>query len=116
MMFILGSSSSFPNTARSKLSHVSKIATATINLISVGGPHSIFNAASNPTISTGQFSSVTSNSHVKSNDKSNNNKVIVLSFDDNRIGDFTYAKPILDKYGFKATFFVICGKKLTVEL
>ncbi|MGC1927572.1 MAG: polysaccharide deacetylase family protein, partial [Candidatus Nitrosopolaris sp.] len=48
--------------------------------------------------------------HVKSNDKSNNNKVIVLSFDDNRIGDFTYAKPILDKYGFKATFFVICGK------
>jgi peptidoglycan/xylan/chitin deacetylase (PgdA/CDA1 family) len=110
MMFILDSSSSFPNTARSKLSHVSKIATATINLISVGGPHSIFNAASNPTISTGQFSSVTSNSHVKSNDKSNNNKVIVLSFDDNRIGDFTYAKPILDKYGFKATFFVICGK------
>jgi hypothetical protein len=29
---------------------------------------------------------------------------------DNRIGDFTYTKPILDKYGFKATFFIICGK------
>jgi len=40
----------------------------------------------------------------------NTNKVVILSFDDNRIGDFTYAKPILDKYGFKATFFVICGK------
>jgi len=39
-----------------------------------------------------------------------NNKAVILSFDDNRIGDFTYAKPILDKYGFKATFFVICGK------
>ena len=39
-----------------------------------------------------------------------NNKVVILSFDDNRKGDFTYAKPILDKYGFKATFFVICGK------
>jgi peptidoglycan/xylan/chitin deacetylase (PgdA/CDA1 family) len=34
----------------------------------------------------------------------------VLSFDDNRKGDFTYGKPILDKYGFKATFFIICGK------
>jgi peptidoglycan/xylan/chitin deacetylase (PgdA/CDA1 family) len=41
---------------------------------------------------------------------SNTGKVVILSFDDNRKGDFTYAKPILDKYGFKATFFVICGK------
>lgn len=39
-----------------------------------------------------------------------NTKVVILSFDDNRKGDFTYAKPILDKYGFKATFFIICGK------
>src|SRR5262249_55217887 len=32
-------------------------------------------------------------------------------FDDlHRKGDFIYAKPILDKYGFKATFFIICGK------
>lgn len=37
-------------------------------------------------------------------------KVVILSFDDNRKGDITYAKPILDKYGFKATFFIICGK------
>lgn len=47
---------------------------------------------------------------VGSNTKLVNNKAVVLSFDDNRIGDFTYAKPILDRYGFKATFFVICGK------
>ena len=40
----------------------------------------------------------------------NSNKILVLSFDDNRKGDFTYGKPILDKYGFKATFFIICGK------
>jgi len=40
----------------------------------------------------------------------NNNKIILLSFDDNRKGDITYAKPILDKYGFKATFFIICNK------
>jgi len=35
------------------------------------------------------------------------NKVVLLSFDDNLKGDFVYAKPILDKYGFKATFFII---------
>jgi peptidoglycan/xylan/chitin deacetylase (PgdA/CDA1 family) len=40
----------------------------------------------------------------------NSGKVIVLSFDDNRKGDLVYAKPILDKYGFKATFFIICNK------
>jgi peptidoglycan/xylan/chitin deacetylase (PgdA/CDA1 family) len=51
------------------------------------------------------------NNFLNSNAKNNNSKkVVILSFDDNRIGDFTYAKPILDKYGFKATFFVICGK------
>ena len=38
------------------------------------------------------------------------NKVVLLSFDDNLRGDFIYAKPILDKYGFKATFFIICNK------
>jgi peptidoglycan/xylan/chitin deacetylase (PgdA/CDA1 family) len=38
------------------------------------------------------------------------NKVVLLSFDDNLRGDFVYAKPILDKYGFKATFFIICNK------
>ncbi|HMH10565.1 MAG TPA: polysaccharide deacetylase family protein [Candidatus Nitrosopolaris rasttigaisensis] len=38
------------------------------------------------------------------------NKVVLLSFDDNLKGDFVYAKPILDKYGFKATFFIICNK------
>src|SRR5438094_8498263 len=45
-----------------------------------------------------------------SSHNSSTSKVVILSFDDNRKGDFTYAKPILDKYGFKATFFVICGK------
>lgn len=39
-------------------------------------------------------------------------KAVILSFDDNKEGDFTYAKPILDKYGFKATFFVICGRRV----
>jgi peptidoglycan/xylan/chitin deacetylase (PgdA/CDA1 family) len=41
-------------------------------------------------------------------------KVIILNFDDGRLSQYTNAKPILDKYGFKATFYVVCndiGKK-----
>jgi peptidoglycan/xylan/chitin deacetylase (PgdA/CDA1 family) len=52
-------------------------------------------------------SSITSANIIIAN---NSSKIIILGFDDNRKGDFTYAKPILDKYGFKATFFIICGK------
>ena len=37
-----------------------------------------------------------------------NNKVIMLGFDDGWKGQITFAKPILDKYGFKASFFVVC--------
>jgi peptidoglycan/xylan/chitin deacetylase (PgdA/CDA1 family) len=32
------------------------------------------------------------------------NKVVVLTFGDGRKSQFTNAKPILDKYGFKASF------------
>ena len=101
------------NPALSKSSHHSKSSTATTNGVSSSSSgnsgSTIKGTNSNPSISTGKSTSVTNNSVVNSNAK-NNNKVVVLSFDDNRIGDFTYAKPILDKYGFKATFFVICGK------
>src|SRR2546427_8461655 len=45
-------------------------------------------------------SNITSADNIITN---NSSKVIILGFDDNRKGDFTYAKPILDKYGFKAT-------------
>ncbi len=37
-------------------------------------------------------------------------KVAILVFDDNRKGNTTCAKPILDKYRFKTSFFVICNQ------
>jgi peptidoglycan/xylan/chitin deacetylase (PgdA/CDA1 family) len=52
-------------------------------------------------------SNITSANNIITN---NSTKIVILGFDDNRKGDFTYAKPVLDKYGFKATFFIICGK------
>ncbi|MFY9870321.1 MAG: polysaccharide deacetylase family protein [Candidatus Nitrosopolaris sp.] len=38
-----------------------------------------------------------------------NNKVIMIGFDDGWKGQITYAKPILDKYAFKASFFIVCN-------
>jgi hypothetical protein len=38
-----------------------------------------------------------------------NDKIVILNFDDGRKTQFTQAKPILDKYGFKATFYVVCN-------
>jgi peptidoglycan/xylan/chitin deacetylase (PgdA/CDA1 family) len=40
--------------------------------------------------------------------KDSNNKVVILTFGNAPKSQYTYAKPILDKYGFKASFFVVC--------
>ena len=50
-------------------------------------------------------------SNPSSGSSSNNNntapKAVILNFYDNDIGQFTNAKPILDKFGFKGTFFIV---------
>lgn len=40
---------------------------------------------------------------------SSNNKVVILTFGDTHKSQFSTAKPILDKYGFKASFFITCS-------
>jgi len=90
------------------------IATASIGIIvvSVGSYPNM--ALSKPSVHTKTSTAATASNNVVAGSNgfaaNNNNKVVILSFDDNRIGDFIYAKPILDKYGFKATFFIICGQ------
>jgi hypothetical protein len=44
------------------------------------------------------------------NDKTGiSRKLVILGFDDSVISQYTLAKPILDKYGFKGTFFTVCN-------
>jgi peptidoglycan/xylan/chitin deacetylase (PgdA/CDA1 family) len=43
------------------------------------------------------------------NNSSSGNKVVILTFGNGPKSQYTDAKPILDKYGFKASFFVVCN-------
>jgi polysaccharide deacetylase len=43
-----------------------------------------------------------------SSSTSNSGKTVILTFGDTLKGQITTAKPILDKYGFKASFFITC--------
>jgi peptidoglycan/xylan/chitin deacetylase (PgdA/CDA1 family) len=36
-------------------------------------------------------------------------KAAIITFDDGMLSQYTYAKSILDKYNFKATFYIICN-------
>ena len=37
------------------------------------------------------------------------NKFVIINFDDGYRSQFIAAKPVLDKYGFKASFFIVCN-------
>jgi peptidoglycan/xylan/chitin deacetylase (PgdA/CDA1 family) len=36
-------------------------------------------------------------------------RLVIINFDDGYKSQFTNAKPILDMYGFKASFFIVCN-------
>jgi hypothetical protein len=57
-------------------------------------------------IDSSQSSLVNNSSTAVSNNK--NNKVVVLTFDDGLKSQYTNAKPILDIFGYKASFSIIC--------
>jgi len=88
--------------------HIPLLTSDSIPANSEDGGSSNFNNPPNPSFFTSHTylvhpSSVTLGGNIT------NNKVIMIGFDDGWKGQIIYAKPILDKYGFKASFFVVCN-------
>ncbi|MFY9794230.1 MAG: polysaccharide deacetylase family protein [Candidatus Nitrosopolaris sp.] len=95
--------------------------------ISLGRSSSLIASSSGSGVSTGNTGSSVSNLDGIHNQSSSNhlyfaptppgpapginiisNKAVMIGFDDSYKSQILYAKPILDKYGFKASFFEVC--------
>ena len=74
----------------------------TFLVISIWSPSTGFSSM----VDSSQSSLVNNSSNAVSSNK--NNKVVVLTFDDGFKNQYTNAKPILDTYGYKASFGIIC--------
>jgi peptidoglycan/xylan/chitin deacetylase (PgdA/CDA1 family) len=61
------------------------------------------------TTQTGESSSNNIDTNIGARSSSSSDKIIMINFDDSYKTQVLYAKPILDQYGFKATFFEVCG-------
>ena len=121
IMLIIGISA-FPNMALSKsYSHNNNKPSSHVPLLSNGGISgnssigaSNLNGFHNQSSSTShlysapQPSASTLGGNISNGVRSGNNKVIMIGFDDWYKSQILYAKPILDKYGFKASFFEVC--------
>jgi peptidoglycan/xylan/chitin deacetylase (PgdA/CDA1 family) len=69
-------------------------------------------ASIGPLISNGStiINKNNSTNNIKTNTSvSTPKKLVVLAFDDSLKSQYIFAKPILDKYGFKGTFFTVCN-------
>ena len=83
------------------------------SLDTVKGSDSYYNSSSNDLTDLIRFN-VTNTSAMKSDDTGSSNRganigrVVIINFDDSYKSQYVRAKPILDKYGFKVTFFAVC--------
>jgi peptidoglycan/xylan/chitin deacetylase (PgdA/CDA1 family) len=120
MILIIGSSA-FPNMALSKSSsNNNNKHSSQVPLLSNGGipgnsgvGASNLNGFHNQSSSTSLYSAPPPSASTLggniSNGVSSSKKVVMIGFDDGWKSQITYAKPILDKYGLKASFFVVCN-------
>lgn len=60
-----------------------------------------------PATQTVSYASV--NNGEDNDNNASNNKFVILTFGNAPSSQYEYAKPILDKYGFKGSFFVVCN-------
>ena len=68
------------------------------------------NSSNSGTYNASAITTTTNNTVAATTNSTNNHKLVMINFDDGYKSQLIYAKPILDKYGFKASFFIVCGK------
>jgi peptidoglycan/xylan/chitin deacetylase (PgdA/CDA1 family) len=101
------------------------------NIIVIGfyystGPHIVFSQSddndedeeSKDDISNND-QDITTPAATKEDENDNNKsdkKFVILTFDDGYKSQYTNAKPILDKYGFRATFYVVCNYAQKIDV
>jgi len=116
MMLVTGSS--FPNVAMSSSHHKNKssshissstggAATSTSNS-GVSNLNGFNNQSSSSPLYLAPSPPGFSSGFNNSGGQASNNKLVMIGFDDSYKSQILYAKPILDKYDFKASFFEVC--------
>jgi peptidoglycan/xylan/chitin deacetylase (PgdA/CDA1 family) len=71
-------------------------------------PSPVTSSTSPPSLPSASYKDNVIADNTDKNDNGNK-KLAIINFDDGWENQYTIAKPILDKYGFKATFFVVCN-------
>ena len=101
-----------PSTATGQLSSSSPSSPSQMILSTNNTNTSNLTASIGPLISNGStiINKNNSTNIIKTNTSvSTPKKLVVLAFDDSLKSQYIFAKPILDKYGFKGTFFTVCN-------
>ena len=101
-----------PSTATGQLSSSSPSSPSQMILSTNNTNTSNHTASIGPLISNGStiINKNNSTNIIKTNTSvSTPKKLVVLAFDDSLKSQYIFAKPILDKYGFKGTFFTVCN-------
>ena len=101
-----------PSTATGQLSSSSPSSPSQMILSTNNTNTSNLTASIGPLISNGStiINKNNSTNNIKTNTSvSTPKKLVVLAFDDSLKSQYIFAKPILDKYGFKGTFFTVCN-------
>ena len=70
--------------------------------------YGIVSSMHNTNANTNNMSNYNNNTGQNTNNK-NNTRAVIIAFDDAWKSQFTYAMPILDRFGYKGSFFIVCN-------
>lgn len=97
------------NTINGTKSYSNATSNSSKNGISPYIKNSTTNSITSRVPHSNQFVGGNNTNSIKNDKTGISRKLVILGFDDSLKSQYTLAKPILDKYGFKGTFFTVCN-------